>query len=65
MLKVIEANYLELERKQRELHTEEVAREKQAQAKREKHRSRKEGQYNIMLSALGSITLPFVIITGF
>jgi hypothetical protein len=64
LLKVIEANYLELERKQREVHAEEVAREKRLQMRRDKHRNRKEGQYNIILSALGSITLPFVIITG-
>lgn len=64
MLAVVESNYLEEERRQRDLAEAERRRANEIEKRRQAIREQKDQQFDIGLSIVSSFTLPFVLISG-
>ena len=64
VLAVVESNYLEEERRQRDSMEAERRLNREFEAGYKTLREKREQQFNMILGAIGSFTLPFVVVSG-
>ena len=64
VLAVVESNYLEEERRQRDEAEADRRKNREYQAEHKALREQHEQQFNLILGVLGSFTLPFVVVSG-